>query len=76
VWRPWQAPDTYITMSPFMQADKIKKPLLLIHGEDDNNPGQAHWSTHLLPYRSAPLSQGAHCSPVAVLPEDHCHSHG
>ena len=29
----WQAPDTYIKMSPFMNADKIKKPLLLIHGE-------------------------------------------
>lgn len=26
-------------MSPFMQADKITKPLLLIHGEADNNPG-------------------------------------
>ena len=26
-------------MSPFMNADKIKKPLLLIHGEADNNPG-------------------------------------
>ena len=35
----WQAPDVYQTMSPFMHADKIKKPLLLIHGDDDNNPG-------------------------------------
>lgn len=35
----WQAPDTYMKMSPFMHADKIKKPLLLIHGEDDNNTG-------------------------------------
>jgi dipeptidyl aminopeptidase/acylaminoacyl peptidase len=35
----WQAPDTYARMSPFMQADKIKKPLLLIHGEADNNTG-------------------------------------
>ena len=26
-------------MSPFMQADKIKRPLLLVHGEDDNNTG-------------------------------------
>lgn len=35
----WQAPDTYAKMSPFMMADKIKKPLLLIHGEEDNNTG-------------------------------------
>ena len=37
----WQAPETYALMSPFNQADKIKKPLLLIHGEADNNTGAA-----------------------------------
>jgi fermentation-respiration switch protein FrsA (DUF1100 family) len=36
----WQAPDTYAMMSPFQNADKIRKPLLLIHGADDNNTGQ------------------------------------
>mmetsp|Transcript_2726 Transcript_2726/g.9902 ORF Transcript_2726/g.9902 Transcript_2726/m.9902 type:complete len:983 (+) Transcript_2726:247-3195(+) len=35
----WQASDTYAEMSPFMQADKIKKPLLMIHGQDDPNSG-------------------------------------
>jgi len=35
----WEAPDTYIKMSPFMSADKIKTPLLMIHGEADNNSG-------------------------------------
>ena len=35
----WEATDTYINMSPYLQAHKIKKPLLLIHGEDDNNTG-------------------------------------
>ncbi|CAH1453396.1 unnamed protein product [Lactuca virosa] len=35
----WEATDTYIKMSPFMSADKIKKPILLIHGEEDNNSG-------------------------------------
>jgi dipeptidyl aminopeptidase/acylaminoacyl peptidase len=35
----WQATETYIKMSPFMFADKIKTPLLLIHGEADNNSG-------------------------------------
>jgi dipeptidyl aminopeptidase/acylaminoacyl peptidase len=35
----WQAPEVYNKVSPFMHADKIKEPLLLIHGEADNNPG-------------------------------------
>lgn len=35
----WQAPDVYLRMSPFMYADKIKAPLLLIHGEADDNSG-------------------------------------
>ena len=35
----WEAPQTYLRMSPFMYADRIKAPLLLIHGEADNNTG-------------------------------------
>lgn len=35
----WQAPDLYNDMSPFMHADKIKTPILLVHGELDNNTG-------------------------------------
>lgn len=35
----WQAPDVYGAMSPFYHADKIKDPLLLIHGMDDENSG-------------------------------------
>jgi dipeptidyl aminopeptidase/acylaminoacyl peptidase len=35
----WEAKDVYEKVSPFMYADKIQTPLLLIHGEDDNNPG-------------------------------------
>lgn len=35
----WQARDTYMKMSPFTYADQIKDPILLIHGEADNNPG-------------------------------------
>jgi len=35
----WEAPDVYSKMSPFSYADKIKTPLLLVHGEMDNNPG-------------------------------------
>ncbi len=35
----WEAQDLYLRMSPFMIADKIKTPILLIHGEADNNTG-------------------------------------
>ena len=35
----WQAPDMYLKNSAFIAADQIKEPLLLIHGEADNNPG-------------------------------------
>nr|XP_043616072.1 probable glutamyl endopeptidase, chloroplastic [Erigeron canadensis] len=35
----WKATDTYIKMSPFMAANKIKRPILLIHGEEDDNSG-------------------------------------
>lgn len=35
----WQAPEVYHKMSPFDYADKIKTPLLMIHGEADNNQG-------------------------------------
>lgn len=35
----WQAPELYNGMSPFSYADKIKTPLLLVHGDMDNNTG-------------------------------------
>jgi dipeptidyl aminopeptidase/acylaminoacyl peptidase len=35
----WETPEVYNAMSPFMNADKMKTPLLLVHGEADNNPG-------------------------------------
>jgi len=35
----WEAPEVYFEMSPFMHADKINEPILLVHGEEDSNPG-------------------------------------
>lgn len=35
----WQAPDVYFRMSPFMHADSVSAPILLIHGMADNNSG-------------------------------------
>ena len=35
----WEATDLYTKMSPFTYAHKINEPILLIHGEADNNSG-------------------------------------
>lgn len=35
----WDDPKLYYEMSPFSYANKIKTPLLLIHGDSDDNPG-------------------------------------
>src|SRR5213080_5414623 len=35
----WEVPDIYGKMSPFNYANKIKEPILLIHGEADDNSG-------------------------------------
>lgn len=35
----WEASENYVRLSPVMHADRINEPLLLIHGEADQNPG-------------------------------------
>jgi len=35
----WEAPETYTAMSPFTHVRKIQEPILLIHGEADDNSG-------------------------------------
>ena len=35
----WEAPHTYIAMSPFFKAHQIDTPLLMYHGADDDNTG-------------------------------------
>ena len=35
----WEVPDVYLRMSPFLHADSVTAPLLLIHGEADDNSG-------------------------------------
>lgn len=35
----WEATDVYLKVSPFFVSDKIKTPLLIMHGAEDANPG-------------------------------------
>jgi dipeptidyl aminopeptidase/acylaminoacyl peptidase len=66
----WQAPDVYNTMSPFMNADKMKHALLLIHGEADNNSGTYPMQSER--YFNALKGLGA-TSRLVILPKE---SHG
>jgi len=66
----WEAPEVYYTMSPFMHADKMKTPLLLIHGEADNNSGTYPMQSER--YFNALKGLGANVR-LVVLPKE---SHG
>jgi dipeptidyl aminopeptidase/acylaminoacyl peptidase len=35
----WEAPDTYLAMSPLLYSHRIATPLLLVHGLKDDNAG-------------------------------------
>ncbi len=37
----WDAPETYLAMSPIIFADRVDAPLLLVHGLQDDNAGTA-----------------------------------
>jgi dipeptidyl aminopeptidase/acylaminoacyl peptidase len=66
----WEAPEVYFEMSAFMHVDKIKDPLLLIHGEADNNAGTYPMQSERL--YNALKGQGA-TSRLVLLPHE---SHG
>ena len=66
----WENPAVYNTMSPFMNAEKMKTPLLLVHGEADNNPGTFTLQTER--YFQALKGLGA-TARMLILPKE---SHG
>lgn len=65
----WEAPEVYNTMSPFMNADKMKTPMLLVHGEADNNPGTFTLQTER--YFQALKGLGAPARMVLLPKESH-----
>ena len=65
----WDAIDTYIEMSPFTHAAKIKAPLLLIHGGNDSNAGTYPMQTERL--YEALKGLGATVRWVVLPLEDH-----
>ena len=65
----WDVPEVYNTMSPFMNATKMKTPLLLTHGEADNNPGTFTLQTER--YFQALKNLGAPVRMVILPKESH-----
>lgn len=65
----WDVPEIYNGMSPFMNAQKIKKPILLIHGEADNNPGTFTLQTER--YFQAIKGLGGYARMVILPKESH-----
>ena len=65
----WEVPAIYNGMSPFMNADKMKTPLLLVHGEADNNPGTFTLQTER--YFQALKGLGAPARMVILPKESH-----
>jgi len=65
----WDVPDVYNTMSPFMNATKMKTPMLLTHGEADNNPGTFTLQTER--YFQALKNLGAPVRMVILPKESH-----
>ena len=68
----WQAPEVYGAMSPFNFADKIKTPILLIHGEADNNQGTFPIQSER--FYAALKGQGATARYVVLPAEAHGYS--
>ncbi|MBK5195175.1 MAG: S9 family peptidase [Proteiniphilum sp.] len=65
----WEATDVYNSISPFMHAHKMKTPMLIVHGEADNNSG-----THTMQserYFQALKSFGAPVRMVILPMESH-----
>lgn len=66
----WEAPEVYFRMSPFMHADQINEPILLLHGQADNNSGTFPLQSERLYHALKGLGKTAR---LVMLPEE---SHG
>lgn len=68
----WDAKETYLKVSPFYEAEKMKFPLLLIHGQADNNSGTFTLQSER--YFEALKGQGANVRLVLLPEESHSYA--
>lgn len=65
----FEAQDVYIQLSPTFFADKVNEPVLIIHGNDDSNPGTLTFQSEVF-YEAVRGSGGT--ARLVLLPfEDH-----
>jgi dipeptidyl aminopeptidase/acylaminoacyl peptidase len=68
----WEAPELFLSVSPFFQADKIKAPLLLIHGEEDDSQASKTFQSYRMFHALRGLGS---VSKLVLLPrENHAYS--
>lgn len=68
----WDSTGLYMRMSPFMHADQVNEPILLIHGEADNNPGTFPMQSER--FYNAIKGHGGHARLVVLPYESHGYS--
>ncbi len=68
----WEAQETYLKMSPLFRADKIKAPILIIHGENDDS--QASKPIESLKLFHALRGHGATARMVVLPLENHAYA--
>ena len=74
---PREVPEVYRANSVVQRAEKLQRPLMLIHGLADDNVVSAHTLilsgellTHAKPHTLVPLSGVTHMTPQAVVAEN------
>lgn len=65
----FEARDAYIALSPTFFADKVKEPVLIIHGDDDSNPGTRTYQSEV--FFEAVRGTGGTARLVLLPYEDH-----
>lgn len=63
----WEAPETYLEMSPLLRAPRIRAPLLLVHGERDEHAGTPPEQSVLL-YRA--IRENGGTARLVLLPRE------
>lgn len=67
----FEARDVYIQVSPTFFADQVNEPILIIHGDDDSNPGTLTFQSEI--FFEAVRGSGGTARLVLLPYEDHCY---
>ncbi|KAL6581515.1 hypothetical protein OROMI_007438 [Orobanche minor] len=65
----WETTSSYFDMSTILSADKLKKPILLVHGQEDGNAGT--WPMQFIRFFESLRGNGVECRLVILPLEGH-----